>query len=305
MRVLFTGLGSIALKHLSALKSIVPNVEVVAYRSTETASNIEGVSNIFSLEKVPANIDFVLITNPTSMHAQTIENLLNLRCPLFIEKPVVSNPAEGDILQNKIQHLALTTYVACNMRFHPAIQFLKKEFETRKPIELSAYCGSFLPDWRPNQDYRENYSSKAEMGGGVHLDLIHEMDYCYYLLGRPSTVFPAYLRKKSALEINSKDIAHYTVEYPGTSVFITLNYYRKSPKRSIDIVWENEVWQVDLIKNTIVDSEGKVIFTSEYNPSDTYKNQLKYFINCIESGNQPMNSFSEGLEILKSALHEH
>jgi predicted dehydrogenase len=305
MRVLFTGLGSIALKHLSALKTLSPNLEAFGLRSTKTAANVEGVTNIYSIEEVPSDIDFILITNPTSKHAQTIEDLLEFGFPMFIEKPVVSNPAEGDILQNKIQHLALTTYVACNMRFHPAIQFLKKEFETRKPIELSAYCGSFLPDWRPNQDYRENYSSKAEMGGGAHLDLIHEMDYCYYLMGKPTRINSSYLRKKSDLEINSIDVANYVVEYPNTSVFITLNYYRKTSKRSIDIVWENEVWQVDLIKNTIVDSEGKVIFTSEYNPSDTYKNQLKYFINCIESGKKPMNSFSEGLEILKSALHEH
>jgi predicted dehydrogenase len=304
MRVLFTGLGSIALKHLAALKVIDPNIEVLALRTNVNSNIVDGVTNIYSIENIPRDIDFILITNPTSMHAQTIEELLPFACPIFIEKPVVNNSSEGDILIQKIQDAAIMTYVACNLRFHPAIQYLKEEFEIRKPIEFSAYCGSYLPNWRPNRDYRENYSSKAEMGGGVHLDLIHELDYCYFLMGKPSRIHSSYLRKKSDLEINSIDVANYVVEYPSTSVFISLNYYRKSPKRSIDIVWDDDVWSVDLIKNTIVNSGGKIIFSSEYIPSDTYLNQLKYFINCIDSGIQPMNSFSEGLEILKSALHE-
>jgi predicted dehydrogenase len=304
MKVLFIGLGSIALKHLAALKAINPNIEALALRSTQDSNRVEGVLNIYSLTDIPTDLDFILITNPTSMHAQTIEELLSLACPMFIEKPVVSNPAEGEVLQKKILKAAVTTYVACNLRFHPAIQYLKKVFEQKKPLELTAYCGSYLPSWRPNQDYRKIYSSKAEMGGGVHLDLIHEIDYCYYLMDAPMKIHSSYLRKKSGLEINSIDIANYTIECPETSVFITLNYYRRASKRTIEIVWEDNNWTVDLIKNTIVDSDDKLIFTSDYNPSDTYKNQLNYFINCIETGIKPMNSFEEGLEILKLALHE-
>jgi len=56
--------------------------------------------------------------------------------------------------------------------------------------------GHFLPLWRPNADYRKSYRSKRWLGGGVDLELSHEIDYCLWLFGdkyKKSQIF----RKKS------------------------------------------------------------------------------------------------------------
>lgn len=304
MKVLFIGLGSIALKHLKALWEINPNAQVYALRSNHNSNSTDGVTDIFAFSEIPEGLDFIMITNPTSLHNDTIKAVLPLGIPLFIEKPVVSDLITGEDLLSKVESSGIITYVACNLRFHPAILFLKKEFSRRQPLEMTSYAGSFLPEWRPGQDYRDVYSSKTEMGGGVHLDLIHELDYCFFLLGEPQNVHASYRRTKSKLEITSSDVAHYVVEYPNTSVFITLNYYRKQVKRTIDIVWEDDVWTVDLIKNNITNIHNELIFSEKLNAMDTYVNQLNYFINCLDSNMKPMNNFAEGFSILKSALHE-
>jgi hypothetical protein len=61
LKVLFVGLGSIALKHLIAIKKIEPKSELFALRHSKNSSSIEGVENIFSWNHVPKDIDFIII----------------------------------------------------------------------------------------------------------------------------------------------------------------------------------------------------------------------------------------------------
>lgn len=303
MKVLIVGLGSIARKHIDALTDIVENIEIFALRSVAGAKEFDGLTNIYTLADIPEDISFCIVSNPTIAHKETIRSLIPLGKPLFIEKPVLANLSGADELLKQITENKLLTYVACNLRFHPAIQFLKKEMEIRKPLEFTSYCGSYLPEWRPEQDYRNNYSAKTDMGGGVHLDLIHEVDLCKYLLGHPLKLY-SYLSKKSGLEIDSFDISHYILEYENTSAFITLNYYRRDSKRDIECVWEDETWHIDLLSNRIVNEKSDLIFYEAYNITDTYVSQMKYFIDALLSDKQPMNSFKEGLETLKLSLDE-
>lgn len=305
MKVLIVGLGSIAQKHIAALKSIDPEITLLALRSEKNSTDFEKVSNIYSIKEIPKNIDFIIISNPTSEHANTILNLLTLGKPLFVEKPVLMNLVQAEKIQNQIKQQNITSYIACNLRFHPLIKFLKMELKKRKPIEMSVYCGSYLPDWRPNQDYTKNYSAIKSMGGGVHLDLIHELDYTIFLLGKPKELVTAYSNQKSGLNIDSKDIAHYVLEYPESSVFITLNYYRKFPKRTIELVWDDDVWEADLLQNTIVSSKLGELFKEEFLIQTTYKEQMNYFIKCLRTNEHPMNGFDESIEVLKLALHEN
>ncbi len=53
---------------------------------------------------------------------------------------------------------------------------------------LNVESGQYLPDWRPWQNYRESYSARQELGGGIILDGSHELDYICWLLGRPTEV---------------------------------------------------------------------------------------------------------------------
>jgi len=262
MRILIIGLGSIAFKHITSILKIDKKAEVYALRHDKNSKSIDNVKSIYSLDDAPKSLDFILISNPSSRHFKTIKSVINFNCPLFIEKPVFTDLIGADQLIKKIKDHNILTYVACNLRFHPVIEYLKAEFVKRNPIELNVYCGSYLPDWRPNVDYREGYSAKKELGGGVHFDLIHELDYTIYLLGAPSKV-DNYFAKKSSLEISSIDIAHYILEYPNTSTFITLNYYRPEPKRLIEIVWKDNIWFANLLTGDIRDDKNDLVFSDD------------------------------------------
>lgn len=305
MKVLIVGLGSIAKKHILALNSIDSSFTYYAFRSSRNSARFENVIDIFSISDIPEDIDFFIISNPTSEHAKSILDLLPFGKPLFIEKPVLMNLEFASLMKKQIREEGIFTYIACNMRFHPVIKLLKLELDRKKPIEFNVYCGSYLPEWRPYQDYTINYSAIKSLGGGVHLDLIHEIDYTIFLLGKPEKLAFAYSDKKSSLNIDSNDIAHYVLEYRETSVFITLNYYRKFPKRTIELVWEDDIWVADLLSNTIVSSKLGEFYKEEFSIQSTYWEQMKYFMDCIKNDIEPMNSFDESLEILKIALNEY
>ena len=49
---------------------------------------------------------------------------------------------------------------------------------------MSINCSSFLPSWRKNIDYQSSVSAKKSLGGGVLLELSHEIDYLIWLIGK-------------------------------------------------------------------------------------------------------------------------
>jgi predicted dehydrogenase len=303
MKILIIGLGSIAQKHLKAIKQLELNCEVYALRSSINSDKIEGVKDVYDLNQLlELKIDFAIISTPTHLHFENIVNLSNANIPLFIEKPAIHSLNNANELVEKIEKQNLITYVACNLRFHPCLLYLRDIIPQLKINEVNVYCGSYLPDWRPNKDFRLSYSSSHEMGGGAHLDLFHELDYSIWLLGMPKTS-NSVLRNRSSLEIEAIDYANYILEYESFAVNVVLNLFRRKAKRTIELVLENETLTVDLINNSITNDFGETIFSViEYDNSQTYLDQLKYFIDCLSSGTRPMNSLRESIEILKVVL---
>ncbi len=306
MKLLIIGLGSIAQKHIDALIKINQFAIIYALRSNANSKPFTNIIDLYDLSDVPNDIDFILISNPTSLHSKTILNVINFNKPLFIEKPVFDSVINNDEIIRLIKEKNIKTYVACNLRFHPALIFLRDYLNSNnlKVNEVNVYCGSYLPNWRPLQDYTKSYSANQKLGGGVHLDLIHELDYTIWIFGKPVN-YKSIKRKVSKLLIDTFDYTNYNLSYPDFNVSITLNYYRLTPKRQIEIVLENEILICDILTSTILNSEDKIIFTDyEFDFSKTYLNQMNYFINNLRYEYIYMNNINEAFEILKIALND-
>lgn len=226
MRVLIVGLGSIAKKHIAALYQIDPSVELLALRSNKEAKSWNGITSLYDWNELNAyQFDFAIISNPTSEHIPAIRQLLPYRIPLFIEKPLQSEVVQ-DCLISEVKEAGIITYIGCNLRFHECLLQVSSLITNHRVNEVNVYCGSYLPDWRPQVDYHTAYSANPQMGGGVHLDLIHELDYIYWLFGHPEGTHKIFSHK-SSLEICAYDYANYLLEYPKYNINIILNYYRR------------------------------------------------------------------------------
>tara|TARA_R110002051_G_scaffold73135_1_gene132659 strand:+ start:29959 stop:30864 length:906 start_codon:yes stop_codon:yes gene_type:complete len=298
MKVLIVGLGSIASKHIAALKNIDPKVEFYAMRSSLNADAKEGITNVFSFENLN-ELDFAIISNPTSAHKETIERLIPKKIPLFIEKPLFSSLENEAVLQ-KIENNNITTYVACNLRFLDCLKFAKKHIQGKRINEVNVYCGSYLPDWRPSIDYKTTYSANKKLGGGVHIDLIHEIDYAYWLFGKPQKVNKVF-SSKSSLNIDAYDYANYMLAYETFNANIILNYFRRDPKRTLEIVCDDHTIIIDILKNTVYQNL-EIVYTSKKTIIDTYEDQLRFFIYEVVAKNNKFNTANEAYEILKICL---
>jgi predicted dehydrogenase len=302
--ILIIGLGSIATKHVMAIRELYPNFRLVALRHGNLKGNELGIEEIYSIEDSGFKPDFILISNPTNLHKETIEKVLFLNVPLFIEKPLFSNLNGAKDLVDLINQKKIITYVGCNLRFNKSIVFLRNIIRTNKERvnEVNIYCGSYLPDWRPGRNFREIYSANSDQGGGVHLDLIHEIDFCYWIFGKPLK-FDICLRNKSSLEISASDYADYRLTYPNFIAGIRLNYFRKGSKRELEILTDRETYNLNIISGIVKTSNNSIIFEEPFNVMQTYQDQMKYFIDCINNGESPMNSVEEALDVLKICLN--
>ena len=82
------------------------------------------------------------------------------------------------------------------------VKFCK--LESKKIIHARIESGSYLPNWRPKQDYRSSCSAKKNLGGGVLLELSHELEYLSWIFGKPNWI-SAWVGKLSSLEIDVED----------------------------------------------------------------------------------------------------
>ena len=305
MNILIVGLGSIAQKHIKAIQSLDVEANMYALRSNKKSEQHEGITNIFDLENAKIKFDFAIISNPTQQHFECIKLLAEKKINLFIEKPPIHTLDNAQVLIDFIQKNEIKNYVACNLRFHPCIQFIKQFLvqNTNQINEVNIYCGSYLPDWRKGVDFRKIYSAIPELGGGVHLDLFHEIDYTHHLFGKPNNVF-SIKRNVSSLNIEAIDYANYILEYQKFTTNIVLNYYRKDSKRTIEIVLEDQTILVDLIKCKITNNLGETLFeTGNFDISLTYKTQMENFVNYLCKDINFLNTFASSIEVLKTCLN--
>lgn len=256
MKICFIGLGSMGSRHLYNMNRLLQERGIScsfdAVRSSERAIS-PSLQNLIgctwsNTDDMPDDYDIVFVTNPTHLHYQTIKAVLNKTRHIFIEKPVFDKP--GLDWENLPWRLDGVYYVACPLRYHRVTEWVKDFVEHNPVYAVRALCSSYLPEWRPDTDYRTCYSANAEMGGGVRIDLIHEWDYLSYLFGPPIQV-SAMWGQYSNLEITSEDIALYIARYTDKLVSLQLDYFGRANRREVELLSGNEVVVGDYVKQEI------------------------------------------------------
>ena len=330
MKILMIGLGSIGQRHLRNIKRILgEEAEILAYRvrglqrtfsdSMEIRNNVclEDEFHIRSYsdldEALAQKPEIAFITNPTNMHIPCAVKCAEAGCHLFMEKPVSDNLEGTEELKKAVKDSGVKVFVGYQNRFHPAVRAVKEVLESGglgRILSVHSVVGERLSTMHTYEDYKDTYMARKDMGGGVVTNqLVHEMDYLYYLFGKPLTVY-AIGGTMGNLGIDVEDNCDALFLMEGkegsrVSVNVHADFYQSPPSRFVKVVGEKGFIEADLINaivtKTVSDVTEKAAFPG-FVRNDMFIEELKLFLSCIEEDGKEGITLEDGIVSLKMAM---
>jgi predicted dehydrogenase len=161
--VLVVGAGSIGQRHAANLASLGARVELLPWRrfnSKDLASRTD--------------IAALVIATATPIRLELIELCGKREWPFYAEKPLAWREEQVKAIEAAAQPVADRSLVGFMLRYHPAVRAVAS-LDLSDLYRFEAEIGHDVRQWRSNWRFSSSYAAAAE-GGGVLLDLSHELD---------------------------------------------------------------------------------------------------------------------------------
>lgn len=234
--VVVRGSGSIGQRHSRVFAAIGARVRLWPARpravlGVDAATGAELLDDATGAAAL-ASADLVVVATDTGRHvSDAVEALDAGAARVLLEKPVAPTLDAAAALATHPRRDDV--WVAAPLRAHAAFRHLVEVVPTiGSPVSAHVWCQSWLPDWRPDRDYRDSYSARADEGG-VLRDLVHELDYAAVLLGEPDLV-GARLDHTGPLEMAAEQAATLLWSTPSASaVTVRLDYVTRPASRGL------------------------------------------------------------------------
>lgn len=311
MKVLIIGYGSIGKRHVKNILNLGHEVIIYSKQKINKLSNEKIIVYNNLKDCLSESPKIAVITNITSLHVPIAIKLAKNNINLFIEKPLSNSNKNIKNLLHIIKQKKIITMVGCNLRFHECIIKIKKIISTQRLgriISVQVESGSYLPDWHPYENYSKSYASRKELGGGVVLTCIHEIDYLYWFFGKVKEVF-SITGKFSELKINVEDLSAISMNFQnGIIAEVHLDYFQRPEIRRCKIIGTKGTIYWDSVKNQVLfyDISKKKwkneLALKSFNLNNMYLKEIRYFLKCVKERKQTMNSVTNAAEVLDIAL---
>ena len=315
MKGLVIGLGSIGKRHLGNLRRLLPEADLTVLRSARPAIDEptpDATRVVYDFNDALALApQFAVIASPSPFHIETAQRLAERGTHLCLEKPI-SNRLDGvSELIATCHQRGLVLMVAYNLRFNAPLRTLRETLLAGgigRLLHVRAEVGQYLPDWRPQSDYRQVVSARSDLGGGALLELSHEIDSTLWLAGDITRVM-AHVRRASDLEIDVEDCADLIVEFAsGATGSIHLDMIQRAPMRQYKLIgsegtltWDAIAGQVRLYSATSREwTDISPPAPAERNAM--YLDELTHFLDCIRTASTPLVTGEDGLRALQVVL---
>ena len=305
-KVAVIGLGNIATRHRHNLKLLFPKVELLVMSASgripkEDINECDGIATSID-ELIQAEVELVIVASPAPFHAQHSIPFIKAGIPTLIEKPVSTSVEDAEAINRAIDLHQTPVSIGYCLRYLPSAQKLKVLLEQgiigtlyNAHIEI----GQYLPDWRPNKNYRDSVSSQKKLGGGALFELSHELDYAQWLLG-PLQVKHAILRASEELALDVEDTVDIVaLTELGAVTTIHLDFLQRKAHRKCSFVGSEGRIDWDLILNELTlhtATETSVLYSdSKWDKNQMYLAMIEDFVQMIEGNKHTCIKFTEAI----------
>lgn len=310
MHVLVIGCGSIGRRHVDNLLALDAVGRVTVATSRPDCLEVFGTDPRIATVSSPEGVacDFAIVANDTDSHVGAAAALLQRGVPVLVEKPLSATPEDVDALMASAA--SILTGVAYNMRFLGVMPLLTGWLDSGAlgtPYFARIEVGRDITAWRAGRDYRDTYSASRRRGGGVALDLSHEVDYMRFLFGDPAA-WNVLTVHTGALEADVEDVFEGLYSFENRFLCsVHMDYLEHSARRSLALVTSRGRLTCDFIARTLtatMDLPAHPDPASLFDMAGTYRLEVAAFADAVAGRSAwPGATLAEGrraLELLGS-----
>lgn len=317
MKILIAGLGSIGRRHLRNLLDLGEH-DIMLFRTRKATlpdQELDPYPTYLDLEEALARQpEAVIIANPTSLHLDVAIPAARQGCHLLFEKPISHSFERIEELQQAVSANEVRVLVGFQFRFHPGlvgIDRILSQGDLGRPLWARAHWGEHLAGWHPWEDYRQSYSARADLGGGVINTLCHPLDYFGWFFGKVSQIW-AHKAHLSDLELQGvEDTAEIGLQYGnGVLASIHLNFFQKPASHTLQIVceggtlvWDNQDGSVHILRSG--SETERISAPTGFERNWLFVEEMKHFLAVVRGEQQPVCTLEDGVETLKLTQAAH
>ncbi|MEI9984232.1 MAG: Gfo/Idh/MocA family oxidoreductase [Aliidongia sp.] len=310
MHILIVRLGTIGRHHLGLLQALDPAPQITVWRHRRSDEVLHGVATVYDLDSaLAAKPDAAFLCGPASEHVEIARQLAEHGIHLFVEKPI-SDRLDGTAeLIEFCARRDLVLAVGYCLRFHPAVEGLRDAVAAGaigRVLHAQAEVGQSLPDWRASGG-APVAGAVVALGGGVLLELSHEIDILCWALGRPVAV-SARLARLGAETVDTEDCADLLLDFPGgIRGTIHLDWLSRPMRRSCTIIGTEGTLRADLLTGSLdlyktkTESWTILVAAAPDRIDATYRAEIDHFLHCVATGAEPLISGKAALDALAVA----
>jgi predicted dehydrogenase len=199
------GSGSAGRRHATTLRSLLPEHRLVVVRRATSHQPVEALAPLdvdivgSAAEAAALGPELAVVAGPATRHAADGAFLLAAGAALLVEKPLAASSQDGAALAAAAVAAGRPVVVGYHLRFDDvAGAFVRLVHErAARPTSFELRVGQDLGSWRPGVPAERSVSARQDLGGGVLLELSHEIDAVLAAFG-PVAAVRAQLRHDGA-----------------------------------------------------------------------------------------------------------
>jgi predicted dehydrogenase len=310
MRIAVVGTGSIGRRHIANLRRLgIGDVLAVSEHNRHDSLTVDGATVAVCHDfgaALATGLDAVVIANPTSLHLDYLARAVEAGCHVYLEKPASTSAVGLHRVEHEAARRSLVIAMGTMYRFNARLESLRARVQrgdVGQVLCAETVIGEHIADYHPDEDYRESYTARAELGGGVLLTQIHQIDWLNWIFGPFETVF-AIGGKLSDLGIDVEDTATYLLRAgDGTPAYGHLDYLQRPKRAGMTVTGTAGRLEWDLFSHALTyvaaanDAEAEVE-QSDYDRNAMFFAAMDDFLNSVRRSGTPRATLADGHQAL-------